>query len=181
MRRRWRARDLGSDFATLWCLARAGSQTEYTDFTVAREIQRAVDVRGRRAPRCGAAHAARHLTQAGVPISVTGCSGLADPSVAEFKEIARATGGSYTELTYHETARDTRTGRVKTVLTEGGVTYEAEGELSEENWTLGASEMLRRGKVWVQETLDHLDAYSGTSNNAARSASAHVDLSCFGS
>jgi hypothetical protein len=98
----------------------SGSHKEYRDFTVINELQRAKVVRGTAAVHVRGARGWPHTTrgaclQAGIPINVVGCSGLNEPSVAEFKEIASATGGTFSDLTYQQTAVDKNTGARKTV------------------------------------------------------------------
>lgn len=67
------------------------------------------------------------------------------------------------------------------MLTEGGLKYEADGELSEEEWAQGAREMLRQHKVRQQEKLDHLHTFSESRNNAARYHADRAERSYFGS
>lgn len=79
-----------------------------------------------------------------IKVTTIGCSGLVGSAEAEFRRVALNTGGKFDFLTYRQIIADGR-GKKTTVLTRGGETYAADGELSDKDWKKGADAMAKSG------------------------------------
>lgn len=84
-----------------------------------------------------------------IEIRTLGCSGIdaqGGKGKREFTEIAKATGGTYNDLTYHAVIVG-QDGQKRSVIYEGGSTYEADRVLADEEWTKGSTDLKTRGLV----------------------------------
>lgn len=79
-----------------------------------------------------------------ITVHSIGCSGLSAGGV--FKAIAERTHGDFEQLTYRRVER-LAGGKTRTVLTTGGETFVADGELSESDWKRGASKLVAEGRA----------------------------------
>lgn len=81
-----------------------------------------------------------------IKITAIGCSGLMGDAEQEFRTLALNSGGRFDVLTYRQVVAQ-RDGSKKTVLTRGGETVVAEGELDEREWKAGADKVVAKGKA----------------------------------
>jgi Mg-chelatase subunit ChlD len=93
----------------------------------------------------GISAAIERAQQIGVRINVVGCSGI-DTGRAEFERIARATSGTYTDLTYSQVVTD-QNGNRKSVVYFDGDYYEADGELERKDWSRGGRVLLKEKRI----------------------------------
>ena len=89
--------------------------------------------------------AIERANESGIRIHVIGCSGL-DSGRSEFQRIAGGTSGTYADLTYNQVVTDPN-GKRRSVVYWGGEYYEAEEELSKDDWGRGGSALVKEGKV----------------------------------
>jgi Mg-chelatase subunit ChlD len=81
--------------------------------------------------------------QKGVKINAIGGSGIeAEGGKAQFAMIAKRAGGSFEALTYFAVVEEPD-GSKKSVVYHDGKTYEAEGEITEEEWKKGAEVVVK--------------------------------------
>ncbi|MBX5481730.1 MAG: VWA domain-containing protein [Myxococcaceae bacterium] len=79
-----------------------------------------------------------------IKINTIGCSGLVGEAEEAFRTLALRSGGKFDVLTYRQIVA-TADGHKRTVLTRGGETFAADGELSDEDWKKGADVVARAG------------------------------------
>jgi Mg-chelatase subunit ChlD len=87
--------------------------------------------------------------QKGVKISAIGGSGIeAGGGKAQFAMIAKRAGGTFEALTYFAVVEEPD-GSKKSVVYHDGKTYEAEGEITEEEWKEGAAKLVEKKDMKV--------------------------------
>lgn len=87
--------------------------------------------------------------QQDVEIRSLGCSGIdarGGEGKREFGRIAESTGGTYDDLTYHAIIQNPD-GSKRSVIYEGGSTYEADRVLEDDEWTRGGSTLEKEGLI----------------------------------
>jgi len=86
------------------------------------------------------------LKEKDVTVHTIGCSGLEPGAKSVFKLVAEKTRGDFEALTYRRVER-LADGKARTILTEGGTTFVAEGELSDADWKRGATALVAEGRA----------------------------------
>ncbi|MGM0558702.1 MAG: hypothetical protein ACQEVA_20115, partial [Myxococcota bacterium] len=103
--------------------------------------------------------------QNGIKINAIGGSGIeADGGKAQFAMIAKRAGGNFEALTYFAVVEE-EDGSKKSVVYHDGKTYEAEGEISDEEWKKGADEVVKKHKMKAASTSTRRRARSAEKKN----------------
>jgi len=114
-------------------------------------------------------HAVTMLREKKIAVHAIGCSGLEPAERAQFRSIAERTRGEFEELTYSRVVASAD-GRRRTVLSSGGETFVAEGELSADEWKKGADTLVAEGKVKKADAGAFGDASAGPGDARASRA-----------
>lgn len=95
--------------------------------------------------------AATNLAERKIALNTIGCSGLEADARRVFEALAERTRGDFEQLTYRRVERHAD-GKKRTILTSGGETFVAEGEISESEWKKGAAVLAAEGRVKRDES-----------------------------
>lgn len=103
--------------------------------------------------------------QKGIKINAIGGSGIeADGGKAQFAMIAKRAGGNFEALTYFAVVEEDD-GSKKSVVYHDGKTYEAEGEIDEDDWKEGAEEVVKKHKMKSASSSTRRKARSADKKN----------------
>ena len=103
--------------------------------------------------------------QKGIKINAIGGSGIeAGGGKAQFAMIAKRAGGNFEALTYFAVVEEPD-GSKKSVVYHEGKTYEAEGEISEDEWKKGAEEVVKKRKMKAASESTRRKARSADKKN----------------